>query len=35
MEFIKLHLIHLFSIAAFTYVKQIEEKSTKKLNHYE
>ena len=29
-EFIKLYRIHFFSISAFTYDKQIEEKRTKK-----
>ena len=34
IEFIKLYRIRFFAISAVTRLKQIEEKRTKKLSHY-
>ena len=34
MEFMKLYRNKFCSMPAFTYVKQIQEKRTKKLSHY-
>ena len=34
IEFIKLYRIRFFAISAVTCLKQIEEKRTKKLSHY-